>query len=369
MRTLMVPAENLPKATLSMPPSPRQRRDRSAVTLPGYHKGREPGNKGVKLKMELLTVAEVQTLLDSFGQTSGGLRNRAIILLFYSHGLKVGELTKLDVPDYSPERAELTIPKTGLYPTRTVALTSETTALLDAWLDAREKLGIRRFAPLFCTYQKGDAGRRMRAALILGMIKARAQHVGIKKRVHSESLRASGEAHRSGTSLEREAVAYLDQPAIQARYPRAYEAWKAAQDLAARDPKRNATKVGHECREALASFTSELAALQQVKLASGKGTVNRLRAIVAEAEISSRSVRDFLDSLIPYWGSVSDLAQRQEHGAEREREPLGAEDARRLLFHTMCVMHEVDRSILPRGQERPQRPSRRKAHRTGMDGA
>ena len=27
--------------------------------MPGYHKGREPKNKGVKLRLEILTVSEV----------------------------------------------------------------------------------------------------------------------------------------------------------------------------------------------------------------------------------------------------------------------------------------------------------------------
>jgi hypothetical protein len=178
-----------------------------------------------------------------------------------------------------------------------------------------------------------------------GMIVRRARVVGIQKRVHPESLRASGRAHRSANSLERDVVAYLDQPAVQARYPRAYETWKAAQDLAGLDATKHASKIGHDCRDAMALFTKELAALHSVSRASETGTVDRLRAIVAEADIPSESVEAFLDALVPYWGSVSDLAQRQEHGAEKEGEPLSAEDARRLLFHTMCVMHEVDRSI------------------------
>jgi hypothetical protein len=44
-------------------------------------------------------------------------------------------------------------------------------------------------------------------------------------------------------------------------------------------------------------------------------------------------------------GTLSDLAQRQEHGGQREAEPLVHEDARRLVFQAAMVMFEVIRSL------------------------
>ncbi len=55
----------------------------------------------------------------------------------------------------------------------------------------------------------------------------------------------------------------------------------------------------------------------------------------------------FLDALLPYWGTVSDLAQRQTHAARKENEPVTPEDARRVVFYSMLVMYELDRSIRP----------------------
>jgi hypothetical protein len=52
--------------------------------------------------------------------------------------------------------------------------------------------------------------------------------------------------------------------------------------------------------------------------------------------------------MLAFWGAVSDLAQRQEHGAQREAEPLGWEDARRLVFLSAVVMYEIDRGAGPR---------------------
>ncbi len=46
-----------------------------------------------------------------------------------------------------------------------------------------------------------------------------------------------------------------------------------------------------------------------------------------------------------YWGTVSDLAQRQEHAAEREGEALTADDARRVVWYSALVMYELDRTF------------------------
>ncbi len=56
-------------------------------------------------------------------------------------------------------------------------------------------------------------------------------------------------------------------------------------------------------------------------------------------------MQDFLEALIGYWGTVSDLIQRQVHGAQREVERLGIEDGRRVVYQTLNVMYEVDRAL------------------------
>ena len=76
------------------------------------------------------------------------------------------------------------------------------------------------------------------------------------------------------------------------------------------------------------------------------GTVDRVRAALAAVQ-ASESVAAQCDALVRYWGTTSDLAQRQEHGATREGEPLSSEDARRLIFHAALVMYEVDRLLFP----------------------
>ena len=54
---------------------------------------------------------------------------------------------------------------------------------------------------------------------------------------------------------------------------------------------------------------------------------------------------EWLDALIRYWGTVSDLVQRQVHDATREGASLTVEDSRRVVFQTAMVMYEVDRAV------------------------
>ena len=54
------------------------------------------------------------------------------------------------------------------------------------------------------------------------------------------------------------------------------------------------------------------------------------------------SLGAFLDAFVALWGTVSDLAQRQEHGTQGNALPLGWDDGRLLVFHVMVVMFEID---------------------------
>jgi hypothetical protein len=72
--------------------------------------------------------------------------------------------------------------------------------------------------------------------------------------------------------------------------------------------------------------------------------VDRIRAVLSTRERSAAH-QAFLTALLSYWGTVSDLVQRQEHGAQKEGEPLTWEDARRVVFQTAVVMFEIARAV------------------------
>ncbi len=123
---------------------------------------------------------------------------------------------------------------------------------------------------------------------------------------------------------------------------------QAARLLWNADSMEQLTTIGHLCREALQEFTTSLAHEKKVDLSSIEPakTVSRLKYIIdISSSIPSAKTKTFLSTLISYWGVVSDLVQRQEHGAQKEGEDLVWEDARRVVFHTCVVMFELSKNI------------------------
>ncbi len=141
---------------------------------------------------------------------------------------------------------------------------------------------------------------------------------------------------------------FVDSEMFAKTYPAALERWQAAaQILWSGDANGPLTEVGHFCREAMQEFAAALSSDLPVYAASSKpDTVRRIRAVLGtcESRLGGTAVK-MLEALLDYWGTVSDLAQRQEHAGAREGEPLQWEDARRLVFQTLVVMYEVDRAV------------------------
>jgi hypothetical protein len=73
----------------------------------------------------------------------------------------------------------------------------------------------------------------------------------------------------------------------------------------------------------------------------------RLRSVIdsRRSALGSKTL-EFLKALVNYWGTVSDLAQRQEHGGQKEGEPLLLDDGLRVVMQTMIVIYEVDSALL-----------------------
>lgn len=142
---------------------------------------------------------------------------------------------------------------------------------------------------------------------------------------------------------------FLDGNRLALEYPEAFRAWTEAEaTLWSAESKEKFTAIGHSCREALQHFCSVLVSKYSPPNVAPNAaqTVARLKAVVmVRRECLPTSLAEFLDALIAYWGTVSDLAQRQEHGAQKEGDPLLWEDARRVVFQTAILMFEVDRAL------------------------
>jgi hypothetical protein len=174
------------------------------------------------------------------------------------------------------------------------------------------------------------------------MLRERGRSLGIQKRVNPESIRMSRREHRlaEANRFERSVAEYVNAEGFRRTHPEAYRKWTDAHTLLETAPDRLATQIGHLCREAIQEFTDELVRQHNLGPFESNKTKNKISAVFGAREGVSPSVRSATTALAAYWDAVSDLIQRQEHGAG-----LAAEDSRRVVFLTMFVMREVDLAL------------------------
>jgi integrase/recombinase XerC len=130
----------------------------------------------------------------SDGDTPGELRDRALVELLYGAGLRVAELTSLDVRDVDLHRGELRVLGKGRVE-RVVPVPRAARQALDAWLGARRRPGVLA-EPLFVALRSRPGGpRRLGARDVRRILKRRGRRAGIADRVHPHRLRHSYATH------------------------------------------------------------------------------------------------------------------------------------------------------------------------------
>jgi len=203
-----------------------------------------------------------------------------------------------------------------------------------------------------------DKGRRVPASDLQELVSSGALRSEVMARGQSNfSITSKGFKMYESLRLEEEEPAkriedlsrcYLDAAAFKSRHAKAYSKWTEAEQLLwAVDSEKNLTVIGHLCRESMREFANSLGTGLKVPNfpVDPEKTVDRLRTVLASRK-DARGVTDtaFDNALVMYWGTLSDLIQRQEHGSQREGRPLQWNDARRSVMHLMIVMHEIDLS-------------------------
>ena len=72
---------------------------RSRATMPGYHRGRPPRNKGEQYPADPPTVEEIVAVMRTVGDRADGHRLRVLIVLFWRSGLRISEALALQESD------------------------------------------------------------------------------------------------------------------------------------------------------------------------------------------------------------------------------------------------------------------------------
>ena len=148
--------------------------------------------------------------------------------------------------------------------------------------------------------------------------------------------------------IQRIVKEYLDSDVFQAAYPSTYSKWVQAENLLWTDDSASVlTTIGHLIREAMQDFAEALIQRHssQEYIPDKAKIVARIRSVLNSQHKCGDAERAFLDALLVYWGTVSDLVQRQEHGAQKEGEPLLWFDARRVVFQSALIMFEIENTL------------------------
>lgn len=136
----------------------------------------------------------------------------------------------------------------------------------------------------------------------------------------------------------------LSSAKFSAACPEAFKAWAAAERLLwDADSASKLTTVGHSVREAMQAFaTSMVVAHDPPDVDPDVAHVERRLGAVIHMHRGTlgEARREALEALGTLWEKVNRLVQRQEHGAQREDEPVTWSDARRIVYLTMFCMVE-----------------------------
>jgi site-specific recombinase XerD len=84
-------------------------RRRSPATLPGFHAGRPPRNKGMRYPADPPTVEEIVAVMRAGGETIHGRRLRALIVMLWRAGLRISEALALAEADLDPRRGAVLV--------------------------------------------------------------------------------------------------------------------------------------------------------------------------------------------------------------------------------------------------------------------
>ena len=151
-----------------------------------------------------LDVDQVAHLLEIEGDTPLDRRDRAILELFYSSGLRLAELAALEVGQVQTSDQLLEITGKGAK-TRRVPMGSKALQAIDAWLTVRAGLASTDESALFVSQR----GRRLSPRSIEQRIALRARQQGMPRHVHPHMLRHSFASHLLESSGDLRAVQEL----------------------------------------------------------------------------------------------------------------------------------------------------------------
>ena len=161
-------------------------RRRSPATMPGFHTGRPPRNKGVRYPADPPTVEEIVAVMRSAADGVHGRRLRGLIIVLWRAGLRIDEALSLAEPDLDHRRGSLLVRRRKGGRRREVGMDEWAWEQLAPWLEVRLKLPV---GPLFCVVNGPTRGRRWTSAAARAELRRAAANAGVRRRFAPHQLR------------------------------------------------------------------------------------------------------------------------------------------------------------------------------------
>jgi site-specific recombinase XerD len=173
-------------------------RRRSPATLPDFHAGRPPRNKGIRYPADPPTIEEIVTVMRSAGDGVHGRRLRGLIVVLWRAGLRICEALALAEADLDARRGSLLVRRGKGGRRREVGMDDWAFEQLAPWLDVRVELPV---GPLFCVVNDATRGRPWTAAAARTELRRVAREAGVRRRFAPHQLR-----HAHAVEMAREGV-------------------------------------------------------------------------------------------------------------------------------------------------------------------
>jgi site-specific recombinase XerD len=176
----------------------RAGRRRSPATLPGFHAGRPPGNKGLRYPADPPNVEEIVAVMRAAGDDPHGCRLRALVVILWRAGLRIQEALTLAEADLDQRRGALLVRRGKGGRRREVGMDAWGWAELQPWLDVRLELPV---GPLLRVINGPTRGRHWSNAAARADLRRAVVRAGVRRRFAPHQLR-----HAQAVELAREGV-------------------------------------------------------------------------------------------------------------------------------------------------------------------
>lgn len=173
-------------------------RRRSPATLPGFHAGRPPRNKGLRYPADPPPVEEIIAVMRQAGRSRHGLRLRGLVAVLWRSGLRISEALALNESDLDRQRGAILVRRGKGGKRREVGMDPWGWEQLTPWLDQRVLLPV---GALFCVITGPTQGHPWSSAAVRVQLRHLARSAGVRRRFAPHQLR-----HAHAVEMAREGI-------------------------------------------------------------------------------------------------------------------------------------------------------------------